>query len=104
MSLAIGGGRLSGGQRQKIALARALLRQPKLLVLDEVTSSLDRESEMQIRKAIQNLKGKVTVVIVAHRLETISIADQIFVFDNGHIVESGSYNELSEKDYGYLKS
>ncbi len=98
------GGRLSGGQRQKIALARALLRQPELLVLDEVTSSLDRESEMHIRKAIQNLKGKVTVVIVAHRLETISIADQIFVFDNGHIVESGSYNELSGKDYGYLKS
>ncbi|MEO1998344.1 MAG: ATP-binding cassette domain-containing protein [Planctomycetaceae bacterium] len=91
------GVRLSGGERQRIALARALLRKPSLLILDEATSALDAENQQQIKDAVQKLRGKLTVVTVAHRLSTIQDADQIVVLDAGRIVETGTFEELSSQ-------
>lgn len=88
------GTRLSGGQRQRIALARALYREPSLLVLDEATSALDNVTENAVMQAVNELSGKVTLLIVAHRLSTIRACDVIHVMDRGHIVASGSYDEL----------
>lgn len=92
--------RLSGGEKQRIVLARALLREPEILVLDEATSSLDSGNEYLIRQAITNLRGTMTIVIIAHRLTTVRNADFVLVIDDGRIVESGSYAELSSKEGG----
>jgi ABC-type multidrug transport system fused ATPase/permease subunit len=86
--------RLSGGQRQRLFIARELFRSPNLLILDEATSALDSESELAIQNSICELRGKATIIIIAHRLSTVRTADQILVFHGGEIVESGSYNEL----------
>ena len=86
--------RLSGGQRQRLFIARELFRSPNLLILDEATSALDSESELAIQNSISELRGKATIIIIAHRLSTVRTADQILVFHGGEIVESGSYNEL----------
>ncbi|MCX5721248.1 MAG: ABC transporter ATP-binding protein [Nitrospirae bacterium] len=86
---------LSGGQRQRLALARALIRKPALLILDEATSSLDTESEFMIQKTLETLARSMSVVIVAHRLATIQRADRIYVMEQGRIVESGSWTELT---------
>ena len=86
---------MSGGQRQRIGLARALLGKKRLLVLDEATSALDSDSEGQVLAAIAALKGRVTIVLVAHRLSTLKIADEIMVFESGRIVETGPVQELS---------
>ncbi len=96
--------RLSGGERQRIALARALLRRPTLLLLDEATSSLDKESERQIQEAINDLRGKLTIVVIAHRTSTILKADEIFVLEKGRIVEKGSWKELSVRPDGRFRS
>ena len=88
------GSRLSGGQKQRLAIARALYKQPDILVLDEATSSLDTLNELAIQLAIQRLRGKVTLVIVAHRLSTIRDADHVFVLDNGRLVDEGTYDSL----------
>jgi ATP-binding cassette subfamily C protein len=93
---------LSGGQRQRIVLARALARKPKILVLDEATSSIDHESEALIQKAISNLHGKVTVLIVAHRLSTVMNADKLIVIDNGIITEEGAPEELRSNIQSYV--
>ena len=85
---------MSGGQRQRLSIARELYKQPDLLILDEATSARDAESESVIKEAIESLKGKMTVVIIAHRLSTIKDADKVYVMDKGKIVESGSYTEL----------
>lgn len=85
---------LSGGQRQRLFIARELFRKPKLLILDEATSALDSESENEIRKSIDKLKGNITVIIIAHRLSTIRNVDKIYIFDNGELIESGTYNDL----------
>lgn len=92
------GVRLSGGERQRIVLARALLRKPAVLILDEATSSLDSENEKKIQQAIENLQGKMTIVVIAHRISTIRNADQIVVLDRGRIVEQGSYRFLMKKN------
>ena len=97
------GVRLSGGQRQRIALARALLAKGSLLILDESTSQLDSESERAIRGAIEQLKGHVTQVIIAHRLSTVLHADKILVMDKGRIVASGKHKELLKKSKIYRK-
>jgi len=98
------GGRVSGGERQRIALARALLRDPELLVLDEATSSLDTEHELAIRNALALLHGRLTVLVIAHRLSTVCHADLIVVLDHGRVAETGSWAELAENDAGRLKS
>ncbi|MBF0504241.1 MAG: ABC transporter ATP-binding protein [Candidatus Omnitrophica bacterium] len=92
------GVRLSGGQIQRLALARAFLRNMDILFLDEATSSLDSHSETLIQKAIETVSGKTTVVVVAHRLATIKRADTIYVLDKGCIVEHGSYVELCRQN------
>lgn len=88
------GVRLSGGQVQRIALARAVLRKPQLLILDEATSALDTYSERLIQQAIENIAKETTVIVVAHRLSTIVNADYIYVLKDGHVVEEGAYQEL----------
>jgi ABC-type multidrug transport system fused ATPase/permease subunit len=90
-------GTLSGGQRQRIALARAMLRHPEILILDEATSELDSVTEALIHDVLQRLKGRITIVIVAHRLSTIRNADQVIVLDDGRLVENGSPGELLER-------
>ncbi|MFA5384361.1 MAG: ABC transporter ATP-binding protein [Eubacteriales bacterium] len=92
------GVRLSGGERQRIVLARALLRKPSVLILDEATSSLDSENEKRIQQAIENLRGKMTILIVAHRLSTIRNADRILVLEHGQIVEQGNYQSLLKNE------
>jgi ATP-binding cassette subfamily C protein len=92
--------RLSGGERQRIVLARALLKKPSLLILDEATSALDRENENRILKAIEGLRGKLTIVLISHRFSTIRQADRIIVMDNGTAVEIGDYQSLASKANG----
>ncbi|KKS26422.1 MAG: ABC transporter related protein [Parcubacteria group bacterium GW2011_GWC2_42_6] len=93
---------LSAGQRQRIIIARILARQPKFLIFDEATSALDNESEAQIQKVLQNLRGKITVLIVAHRLSTVLDADQLLVLDNGIIAEQGRPRTLLEDKNSYF--
>jgi ATP-binding cassette subfamily B protein len=88
------GTRLSGGECQRIALARAILKDSPLIVLDEATAFADPENELKIKAALDNLVRNKTVLIIAHRLSTIQGADQILVFDRGEIVERGSHREL----------
>ena len=88
------GYRLSGGQRQRLSLARALLRQPELLILDEATSALDSASERLVQEAIQQVEGHCTVLVIAHRLSTIVNADQILVLERGRIIQCGSHHQL----------
>ena len=90
--------KLSGGQRQRIGIARALLRNPAILVFDEATSSLDTESEQEIQKALQAITRRQTMIIIAHRLSTIKHVDMIVVFDDGKIVEIGDHESLTEKE------
>jgi ATP-binding cassette subfamily B protein len=88
---------LSGGQRQRLAIARVLLHQPPILILDEATSALDNISERVVQQALGVLDRGRTTILVAHRLSTLRDADRILVFDNGHIVEVGSYDELLQR-------
>jgi ATP-binding cassette subfamily B protein len=90
------GGKLSGGQRQRVSIARALIRNPRVIVLDEATSALDSISERLIQEALDNLTKDRTTFIVAHRLSTIRNADKIAVINDGHCVEYGTYDELME--------
>ena len=85
---------LSGGQRQRVSLARAILKQPKLLILDEATSSLDSESESLIQDYIREIRGSLTILVVAHRMSTIQSADKIAVLEEGRIVEEGDWDSL----------
>ncbi|MCH5343884.1 MAG: ABC transporter ATP-binding protein [Acetatifactor sp.] len=97
------GGKLSGGQRQRISIARALIRNPKVIVLDEATSALDSISEKLIQEAINNLTKNRTTFIVAHRLSTIRDADKIAVISEGKCVEYGTYEELMEKQGAFYQ-
>ncbi|OGZ15138.1 MAG: hypothetical protein A3G11_02135 [Candidatus Lloydbacteria bacterium RIFCSPLOWO2_12_FULL_51_9] len=92
----------SAGQRQRIVIARALARNPKILILDEATSALDNESEIKIQKTIENLKGKVSVLVIAHRLGTVMNCDVLFVLNNGKVIERGEPKELLKDKNSYF--
>ena len=98
------GVRLSGGEKQRLALARALLRNPSLLILDEATSNLDSKNEKNILSSLEKLHGNLTILIIAHRLSTIKNADVIYLIEKGNIVESGTWENMIEKHDGHFKS
>ena len=88
------GVRLSGGQRQRIAIARALYNNPQVLILDEATSALDNQTEHAVMDAVNNLNKQMTIIIIAHRLNTVKNCDIIFKFDKGRIVGQGTFDQL----------
>jgi len=91
------GFRLSGGEKQRLALARVILKNPRILILDEATSSLDSQSEALIQDALEKVMADRTNIVIAHRLSTILAADMILVMDRGRIVESGAHDDLLQK-------
>jgi subfamily B ATP-binding cassette protein MsbA len=94
---------LSGGERQRLSIARAILRDPRILILDEATSSLDSESELLIQEALDRLMRGRTAFVVAHRLSTIQRADTILVIADGAIVERGTHTELLSRQGAYAR-
>ena len=101
--LSEGGGNISGGQKQKIAIARELYKTPKLLIFDEATSALDGKSEKEVLNALEELRNSIGIIFVTHRLASVKTADQIYVIDNGRVVEEGTYTSLSSKSDSYMK-
>ena len=98
-----GGARLSVGQKQLIAIARALASQPRILFLDEATAHIDSETEQVVQKALNELRGKVTIIAIAHRLSTIRGADSIVVLNHGRVSEQGPHNQLMEVQGGIYR-
>ena len=98
-----GGSSLSGGEKQRISIARAMLKKSKVVILDEATANIDPENEKELMEAIQALTKDKTVIMIAHRLKTIRNVDQIYVIDQGKIVESGKHEELLRENGIYKK-
>jgi ABC-type bacteriocin/lantibiotic exporter with double-glycine peptidase domain len=88
---------ISGGQRQRLGIARAMFTQPKLIVLDEATSALDGSTEADFSDALSGLHGEVTIILIAHRLATVKRADCIYYMESGRVIASGTFVEVSEK-------
>ena len=97
-------GQLSGAEIQRLRLARALYRDPKILSLDEASSALDAETEAEITKVLQSLKNEMTVILIAHRLSTVQHADKIIYLDSGRIVAEGTFAELKAKVPDFAKA
>ncbi len=97
------GNKLSGGERQRLTIARAVLKNPPILILDEATSSLDTESERLVQDAINKMMQNRTSIVIAHRLSTIRHADEIIVLQRGRIVERGTHDQLLAKSNGFYK-
>lgn len=97
------GVRLSGGQRQRIGISRALYKNPEILILDEATSAIDNESEARIALSINNLSGQKTIIIIAHRMTLVKECDVVYFIQEGEIIDSGTYDELSRKNEDFLK-
>ncbi|MBQ0787969.1 MAG: ABC transporter ATP-binding protein, partial [Oceanihabitans sp.] len=97
------GGKLSGGQKQRLSIARAVLKNPPIMILDEATSALDTESERLVQVALENMMKNRTSIVIAHRLSTIQNADQILVMQKGEIAEQGTHKELMDKNGVYRK-
>ena len=97
------GTKLSGGERQRLTIARAIVKNPPILILDEATSSLDTESERLVQDAINNMMQNRTSIVIAHRLSTIRHADEIVVLQKGEIVERGTHDELLQKQGYYYR-
>ena len=95
--------RLSGGQRQRIAIARAFYLDAKLLILDEATSALDNKTESELINALSQMKNKLTIIFIAHRLTTIKKCDCIYEFENGEIKAKGKFDELKEKSKSFAE-
>ena len=93
--------RLSGGEKQRLSIARAILKKTKIILLDEATSSLDAETESKIQKAINHLTKDKTSLIIAHRLSTILNSDKIFVLDQGQVIDQGNHDDLIKKSIIY---
>ena len=98
-----GGSTLSGGKKQRISIARAILKDAPIVILDEATSSVDPENEQALLSAIQELTKDKTLISIAHRLSTVQLADQIIVIDQGRIVQQGKHSELLQEDGIYRK-
>jgi ATP-binding cassette, subfamily B, bacterial PglK len=97
------GVRLSGGQRQRIGIARALYRNPSLLIMDEATSALDNITERAVMEAVQNIRADTTIILIAHRLSTVKDCDQIFLMEKGRVVAQGTYDDLINKNPNFRK-
>ncbi len=95
--------KLSGGQRQRLTIARAILKNPDIMIFDEATSALDNESEILVQEAIERMMKNRTTFVIAHRLSTIRNATKIFVIDNGRIVQSGTHQQLMTMEEGLYK-
>jgi len=93
--------RLSGGEKQRISIARAMLKKSSIILLDEATSSLDADTEQKIQKALNLLTKNKTTVVIAHRLSTILNSDQIYVIDSGKVIANGNHNELLKNSSVY---
>ena len=98
-----GGSTLSGGEKQRISIARAILKDAPIIILDEATSSVDPENQHALLTAINELTCGKTLIIIAHRLSTIKDADQIIVLDNGHVVQQGTHETLLQQDGIYRR-
>ena len=93
-----GGASLSGGEKQRISIARAIMKDAPVIILDEATANVDPESETELTAAIEELTKEKTIIMIAHRLKTVRNADQIFVVDNGKIIQHGIHDELIRKN------